>query len=120
MKPAELYTDRFSQLSADEKAQLRTFISSGVYEKYLRAIAAFKPSANCGSTGSGTRDAFSNERASARLSELKGWEQHEAALYAVLNEPEKIIQEPETEYPDAGLMLSEPPPLKVKRQRKSA
>lgn len=119
--PQEIFTDRMTELGAQEIDQIRRFVGSVAYEKYLRAVSAFKPSANCGQAGSGTRDQFSNERAAARLAEMRGWELHEAALHNLLFTVEMTEAAPLAEFPDAGLMIPEhplPPAEKKTRKRK--
>ncbi len=120
MKSKEsIYEDRMVMLTPTEKEQVRKFVGSSLYTTYLRAVSAFKPSANCANAGSGPRDQFSDSRASARLAEMRGWEQHELALQSILFDVAKPEPEPETEFPDAGQMLAEPPSPKQKRSRKN-
>lgn len=89
-------------LSPREKAQLRQFMESGVYLKLLSIVESMKPSSHCSKAGSTERDAFSNERANARLGEIRGWELHTTALYMALATPKKIKSFIEETYPDSG------------------
>lgn len=120
MKP-HIVKDMFARLSPAEKAELRIILESPVYRKMLSIVANFKPSPNCTKAGSSERDAFSNERANARLGELRGWELYEMALFAAINTPEQIEKMAEEEFPDAGLpgfddrTPPEPKPLKPKK-----
>lgn len=115
--PQEIFTDRMTMLSVQDKQQVRDFVSSKLFETYLRAVSAYKPSANCGNAGSGSRDEFSNDRAASRLSEMRGWELHEAALHGILYDAEKPDYQPEPEYPDSGQMISPAPPAETKRRK---
>lgn len=86
----DIYADRLAALSPEERAGLRTLLIDPLYLKLLRMVAVFKPSSNCVNCGSTQRDAFSDARANARLGEIRGWEQHEAAILLALNEPPQV------------------------------
>lgn len=109
----------FAVLSPEEKGQLRAMLESPVFQKMLSIITCAKPSSNCALAGSGNRDAFSGERATARLGEMRGWELYETALFAAINTPEEISKFVEESFPDSGLPgfdNREPPaPKKVKK-----
>lgn len=120
MKP-KIKKDPFAVLTPAEKGELRTMMESKVWKKMVSIIENFKPSPNCSGAGSGTRDSFSNERANARLGEIRGWELHETALFAAINTPETVKNFVEENFPDAGLpgfddrSPPEPKPLKDKK-----
>jgi hypothetical protein len=116
----QIYADRLAVLTPEERAQLRAFIGSDLYAKLLRIAECLKPSANCKDAGSGVRDQFSNDRANARLSEIRGWELFQVAIFYTLREPEQIKVEPEETFPDAGLLegFGAPPPPKAAPKRR--
>lgn len=80
----DILIDRLGKFSPTELDKLRVLLSSPEYLKLLSIAECMKPSANCAGAGSGQRDAFSGERATARLGEIRGWELHTAALLAAL------------------------------------
>lgn len=95
------------ELTPKEKAELRGFMESKAYQKLLSIVECYKPSPNCSNAGSGPRDAFSNERANARLGEIRGWELHTTALFAALLPPKKVQEVLTETFPDAGMPLHE-------------
>ncbi len=101
--------DLLGKLTAQEKEQLRVILESPVYQKLLSIAENFRPSPSCSLAGSGTRDAFSDARANARLGEIRGWELHIIALFAVINPPKELAKQIEESYPDAGLLEMENP-----------
>ncbi len=98
----DIYADRLAALSPDERRRLRQLLTDPLYLKLLRIVAVFKPSSNCVNCGSGTRDAFSDARANARLGEIRGWDQHEAAIFLALNDPPQVKQAAQETFPDDG------------------
>lgn len=124
MKP-KIKKDPFASLTPGEKAELRAMLESPVYRKMISIVENFKPSPNCANAGSGSRDDFSNERANARLGEIRGWEMHEMALFAAVNTPEQVKSMVEENFPDSGVLghddrdLPEPKPLKENQKNAS-
>jgi len=118
----QIYANRLERLSPAERDQLRAFITSDLYVKLMRIVECMKPSANCALAGSRDRDAFSSERATARLSEILGWDLHKNSIFMALMEPEAIRATPEETFPDAGLLEGfggvRPTPVKAPRRRK--
>ena len=104
-------------LSPDELAQIRGFLNSPIWLKFLSKIACKKPSAFCAGAMAGTRDAFSDGRATARLNQICGWELYENAIFFALNPPEVLKQATEETYPDEGI-LPTAPQLVQKKTRK--
>lgn len=101
-KAPEIFFDPRLILTPEEKARLRELLTSPLYVKALRVVAGLRPSSGCALAGSGARDQFSDARASARLSEMRGWDLYQIALFAILNDqplPRGIV---EAAYPDAG------------------
>jgi hypothetical protein len=121
---AKIYADRLERLSQHERDQLRVFISSDLYAKLMSIVECAKPSPNCTNAGSKERDAFSSERANARLGEILGWELHRNSIFMALLEPQAIRTSPEETFPDSGLLEgfggASPvsAPVKVARRRK--
>lgn len=121
---AKIYADRLARLTPQERDQLRAFISSDLYGKLMSIVECMKPSPNCTGAGSKERDAFSSERANARLAEILGWELHRNSIFMALVEPQAIRTNPEETFPDSGLLEgfggAEPviAPIKVARRRK--
>lgn len=85
----------FEQFTPDQLNQLRMMLYSPLFLRLLAAIEQSRPSANCWGAGSENRDALSNERSNARLGEMRGWEMHLKALYAIFEL--KKEREPVTE-----------------------
>jgi hypothetical protein len=104
----DIFYDRLARLKPEEKEELRTVLKSPLYLKLMRIVEGNKPSANCALAGSHVRDAFSGERANARLGEIRGWELHIAAIFAVLHDAPPRSPEPEPSYPDSGMPKLEP------------
>ncbi len=104
----EIYSDRLERLKPDELAQIRSFLSSPVWARFLRVVACKKPSSNVANAGSTSRDEFSDARANARLGEIRGWELYEFAIFLALSEPKEIRKEVEATYPDSGTMPLQP------------
>ena len=92
----------FAVLTPKEKEWLRSILTDDRYIKMMGVVQKFRPKSACAKAGSGERDAFSNERAAARLSEMAGWDKYETALFAVLLDSPLIAREPEPTYPDSG------------------
>lgn len=107
-KKPDVYFDPMARLTPEEKQKLRALITDPTYVKLLRIVEGKKPSSNCANAGSGARDAFSNDRANARLGEIRGWELHIAAIYLVLTDNPQPRVESEPNFPEAGLMNLEP------------
>jgi hypothetical protein len=105
-------------LTPDELAQVRGFLQSPLWIKFLSKIACKKPSAFCAGAMAGDRDAFSDGRASARLNQICGWELYESAIFFALNPPEVLKQVTEETYPDEGVLPTAPQPVQ-KKPRKS-
>lgn len=103
-----IYADRLERLKPDELAQIRSFLSSPVWARFLRVVACKKPSSNVANAGSTARDEFSDARANARLGEIRGWELYEFAIFLALSEPKEIKKEIEATYPDSGTMPLQP------------
>ncbi len=80
-----IVADKLAAFTPGELEQLRGIVQSPLYLKMLSVAACMKPSANCQGAGSAARDEFSNDRANARLGEMRGWELHQMALFLVLN-----------------------------------
>lgn len=88
----DILRDKLAKFSPTELDSLRRLLTSHEYLKLLSIAECMKPSANCSGAGSGARDAFSSERANARLGEIRGWELHAAALLAAINPlPERRV-----------------------------
>lgn len=102
-------------LTPAERQQLRDVMASPAYQKLLSLAENFKPSAHCANAGSGARDAFGNDRANARLGEIRGWDLHVTALFAALNPPEEIKQALQETWPDEARVDFEPMPSKRKK-----
>lgn len=91
----DIYAERLSRLSPEQRARLRGMLLDPLYVHFLRIVAGFKPSSNVSKGGSGDRDQFSDARCNARLGEIRGWELYEAAIFLALNEPPQIKQQAE-------------------------
>lgn len=100
----DIYADRLSKLTPEERAKLRSLLNDPLYLRLLRIVAVFKPSSNCANTGSGTRDEFSDARANARLAEIRGWEAYEITIFLALNDPPEVKQALQESYPDEGVL----------------
>lgn len=126
----DLSADRFTILSVEDRVKLRAMLSDPLYVQMLKIVNRFKPSPNCKNAGSNDRDAFSNERANARLGEIRGWELHELAIVALLTDPKPEKVPAEEGFPDSAALDLEPtsepmpgsvsPTKKIRRTRKSA
>lgn len=101
--------DLIGKLTPTEKAKLRAFMEGPEYQKLLSIAENFRPSPSCSLAGSGSRDAFSDARANARLGEIRGWELHVMAMFSVLTPPKELAKQIEESYPDAGLLETELP-----------
>lgn len=104
----DIYYDPMAKLLPEEKAKLRSILADATYVKWLRIVEGQKPSSNCANAGSAGRDAFSNDRANARLGEIRGWEMHTAAMYLALAEPRPARTETESTFPASGAINLEP------------
>lgn len=120
----DIYADRLGKLSPDQRARLRAMLSDPLWISLLRIVAVFKPSSNCSNCGSGSRDAFSDARANARLGEIRGWELYENAIFLALNEPPEVKQAVVETFPDEGRVDADwgkppelPPPAKTTRKK---
>lgn len=115
----DIYADRLAAMSPEDKQQLRSFLASPLYVKFLRIVACRKPSANCTGAGSLTRDQFSNDRANARLAEIRGWELYEAAMFFVMTEEPKVPRTAvDEDFPESGRFQSEAAPVVPALKRK--
>lgn len=97
----EIQHNPFLVLTPMERAKCRAILTDETFLKLLGAARKFKPSsAICAGSAANLRRA--KLRSTIRLSELRGWELYEIAMYAVLTEklPQKPIEEPN--YPDTG------------------
>lgn len=103
----DVYADRLSKLTPDERAHLRAILLDPIYVRLLRIVAVFKPSPFCTNAGSTARDQFSDARTNARLGEIRGWESHENAIFLALNEPPKVKTAVQETFPDAGRIDAE-------------
>lgn len=120
-KLPDLSAERIAELTPQEIAEIRAFLSSASWQKALRIINRKKPSPNCAGAGSTQRDAFSNERANARLGEIRGWEMHEMAIFAAFFEIPKPPPVESADFPDTGNLLGLPPaPKHNPRKRKES
>lgn len=115
MDKPDIFWDRLSLLSPEEKQTLRALLVSPVYVKLLRIVAGKKPSSNCAKTGSGDRDEYSDARANARLGEIRGWEYYEACIFMALLDTPPAREDVEENFPDKGFL---PTGLKTIRKRK--
>lgn len=84
IKVPTILRNHLAELTPQELEALRALLLSPTYLKLLSIAECMKPSANGTSLGSNTRDAFSSERANARLGEIRGWELHQASIFATL------------------------------------
>ena len=107
-KTPEIYNDPLAVMTPEEKQRARSILVDPVYVKLMRIVERYKPSSNCAMAGSGTRDDFSNDRANARLGEIRGWEFHIAAIYRHLSDAPQAKEEVQARYPDSGTMHLEP------------
>jgi hypothetical protein len=111
-KAPHIFNDPLLVLTPEEKSTLRAFLASPVYVKLMRYAERFKPSANCGKAGTGERDQFSNDRANARLGEIRGWELHIAAIFSALHDAPKVQTETDASFPSSGMLRTEPTDVK--------
>ena len=107
-KKPDIYFDPLAKFLPEEKAKLRMILVDPTYVKWLRIVEGKKPSSNCALAGTGNRDAFSNDRANARLGEIRGWELHTAAMYWALTDAPPPRIETESSYSNAAAMNLEP------------
>lgn len=105
----DIYADRLSRLSPEQRARLRGMLLDPLYVHFLRIVAGFKPSSNVTKGGSGDRDEFSDARCNARLGEIRGWELYEAAIFLALNEPPQIKQQAQEVFQSADHDWTKPP-----------
>jgi hypothetical protein len=101
-KTPDIHYDPFATLGPDDKAWLRGVLVDPRYVRMLRIIQRWRPSSNCKLAGSNDRDAFSNERASARLAEMRGWDAYEMAIFQVLTDKPASKASVEPSYPESG------------------
>lgn len=104
----DIYFDPLARLTPEEKGRLRGILSDPIYVKWMRITEGMRPSSNCALAGSKDRDAYSDARANARLGEIRGWELHTAAMYAVLAEPKVARAETDANFPDSAAINLEP------------
>lgn len=99
-----IFADIFAQLSPDERGDMRVLLTSPLYVKACRIIATQKPK----SVGQGLHGIGVNEhtaiKSAIKLSEIRGWELYEQALWLLLKEPDQIRQEVPANYPDSSRM----------------
>ncbi len=76
------FKGELSDLSPQEVAELRAILTSPVWLKLDAIIQTAKPSPHAANMGSTSRDEFSNDRANAKLGEMRGWELFRAAIYS--------------------------------------
>ncbi|MDE2102731.1 MAG: hypothetical protein KGL39_36135 [Patescibacteria group bacterium] len=100
-KPAIVHNP-FDVLTPKEKEWCRATLTDKTYLKMMGIVQKFRPSSSCPVAGSHKRDAFSNERANARLAEMRGWDTYETALFAVLSDAPLPRTHVEEAFPDAG------------------
>ena len=103
----------FAVLTPKDKEYLRGVLTNPTYLKMMGIVQKFRPSSNCANAGSTARDAFSNDRASARLAEMRGWDAYELAVFAVLSDTPIVKGPHEENFPDSGRIdakWGEPPP----------
>lgn len=100
----DIFYDRLARLKPEDKERLRAMLTDPLFVKFLRIVAGDKPSSNCAGAGSHTRDAFSNERANARLGEIRGWELYEFAMFKALHDAPPKPKEADPNYPDTGVL----------------
>lgn len=84
-----------AQFSPQEIDSLTRIMNTPEFQKLEAVVESMRPSANCTGAGSSARDAFSSERANARLGEIRGWEIHRAAYWAALKpkaEPKHLTE----------------------------
>lgn len=108
MPEIDLTPDFTTQFSPSDLAKLREIVSSPLYLKLLQVINRMKPSPNCQAAGSKERDAFSNERANARLGEIRGWEMHQLVIVSILAGPKPPRQGAEETFAPGGALDLEP------------
>ncbi len=105
---SEIYYDPLARFAPEERAKLRTILADPTYMKWMRIVEGMKPSSNCSLAGTGARDSFSNDRANARLGEIRGWEFHTAAMYRALADAPVTKAETDATFPDSGAINLEP------------
>ena len=114
-KAPDIYNDPLLVMTPEEKAMIRQSLTSPVYVKLMRFVERYKPSCNCRGAGSGERDAFSNDRANARLGEIRGWELHLASIFRALSDTPAPSTETEPTYPSSGVLSVEPTTVSPKK-----
>jgi len=97
-----IYADRLAKLTPEERAELRAILTSKTWVKLMRIVECVKPSPFCKNGGSGDRDQFSDARTNARLGEIRGWEQHAAALFLAIQEPAEVKRAAVETFPDSA------------------
>ena len=100
----DILADKLAAFTPTEIGQLRKTLESPLYLRLLSIAETVRPSANCARAGSGERDQWSGERATARLGEMRGWELHKAAIFAVLY-PEPKREATEESYQPAEVSV---------------
>lgn len=101
-KQPEVVHNPFAVLNPKELAELRVMLTHPHFLKLLGVVQKFRPSSNCTNAGSKERDAFSNDRANARLAEMRGWDSYQTALFAALAEKTMKQLVADATYPDSG------------------
>ena len=92
----------FAVLTPKDKEYLRGVLTNPTYLKMMGIIQKFRPSSSCKMAGSRERDQFANERANARLAEMRGWDAYEVAIFAILSDTPLPKAPEEASYPDSG------------------
>jgi hypothetical protein len=101
-KSPVIYFDPRAVLTPEEKSELRILLSSRAYIKLLTVAAGMRPSTAGQGLGSRERDAFSDSRAAHRLSEMRGWDLYQLAIFSVLQDkplPRALVPD---SFPDEG------------------
>lgn len=101
-KSPEIAFNPFDGLTPKEKEVLRGILTNPTFVKLLNMVERFRPSSNCSGAGSKERDNFSNDRANARLGEMRGWDLRLTAMFAILSETAMKKLQVEANYPDSG------------------
>jgi hypothetical protein len=111
-KRPDIYNDPLLAMSPEDKNQLRTILVSPVYVKLMRFVERYRPSSNCPKAGTQDRDQFSNDRANARLAEMRGWDLHVASIFSALSDVTLSKTETEPTYPDNAALNIGPKEIK--------
>lgn len=85
----DVVPDASGVLSPTEVETIRRIFTMPEYIKLISIAERYRPSANLGMAGSGSRDAYSDARANARLGEIRGWELYRAAIVAAIKPPKQ-------------------------------